>query len=266
MTARDDTLVATVAGMPVPLAWVDERLDELRRGRLGRQLLPMGPDVERVRRWIVQVIVDRVVEQHEAREAGLSSDTHAAVANGDARLPAFVGERLFERVTAGVTIPEEDVRAYYARNIDRYERPETRGIRYAIAPSAVEARAAFESLVAAGLPAPSASLRQGELSGVRRGELSGPLEQAVFDAAVGDVVGPFPFAGGWMAARVEAVMPASTAALEEVGPTIEAELLRAARARAYEEWIASRRAALVVIEPAYEHPGHPIHGLPTHRH
>jgi [acyl-carrier-protein] S-malonyltransferase len=249
LTDRRAGYVATVAGMPVPLAWVEERLAELRRGRLGRQLPPVGPDVERVRRWVVQEVVDRVVERHEALEAGLLSDSTRAARPW---LPDAVVERLFDRVTAGVTVAEQDVRAYYERNTDLFERPEARRIRHAIAASGPEARAALDGRF--------------ELLDIHRGELSGPLEEAVFDAAVGDVVGPFPFAGGWMAARVEAITPASTAPFEEVRSTIEAELLRAAKARAYEDWISARRAALAVIEPAYEHPGHPIHGLPTHRH
>src|SRR5687768_8819787 len=102
MTDGRGVYVATVAGMPVPLAWVDERLEELRRGRLGRQLAPVGPDVERVRRWIVQEVVDRVVEQHEARAAGLMDGSTAATEAAGSEpgrpwLPAAVAERLFER-------------------------------------------------------------------------------------------------------------------------------------------------------------------------
>jgi hypothetical protein len=65
---------------------------------------------------------------------------------------------------------------------------------------------------------------------------------------------------------VVAITPASTTPFDEARPEIEADLVGAARARAFDDWIASRVAALASIEPAYEHPGHPVHGLPNHRH
>jgi [acyl-carrier-protein] S-malonyltransferase len=52
----------------------------------------------------------------------------------------------------------------------------------------------------------------------------------------------------------------------EVRAAIEAELLGAARVRAFGEWLDVRRHALAQIEPAYAHPGDPVHGLPSHRH
>lgn len=53
---------------------------------------------------------------------------------------------------------------------------------------------------------------------------------------------------------------------DEVRAGIERELLVVARLRAFDEWLERRRAALAVIEPGFEHPGHPIHGVPSHRH
>ena len=53
---------------------------------------------------------------------------------------------------------------------------------------------------------------------------------------------------------------------EKARSAIEDDLLFAARARAFDEWLDRRRAALAVFEPGFEHPGHPIHGVPSHRH
>jgi hypothetical protein len=101
---------------------------------------------------------------------------------------------------------------------------------------------------------------------VRRGELAGPLEDAIFGAEPAAVVGPIRTELGWHVARVDAVAPASHIPLEAVRPMIEDELLVAARARAFDEWLERRRAALVVLKPAFEHPGHPRHGASSHRH
>ena len=55
-------------------------------------------------------------------------------------------------------------------------------------------------------------------------------------------------------------------AFAEARDAIEAELLAEARARAFGEWLATRREALTVIDPAWAHPGDPVHGVPSHRH
>jgi [acyl-carrier-protein] S-malonyltransferase len=59
---------------------------------------------------------------------------------------------------------------------------------------------------------------------------------------------------------------ASVVPFGDVRAAIEADLLVAARARVFDEWLERRRRALVVIEPGFEHPGHPVHGVPSHRH
>jgi [acyl-carrier-protein] S-malonyltransferase len=263
--------VATVAGTPIPIAWVEERLTELRLGRLGRQIPPEGGESERLRRWVVQELVGRMIELHEAHAAGLvvavgsEALTPKAVA-ACPPLPADVPQRLFERVTANVTVPEDVVRDYYERNRDLYQRPETRRIRYAIAATGTASRGLLDRCAPSEAHAHSSGVGLGEVTALERGQLAGPLEEALFGAEVGEVVGPFRFADGWISARLEEIGAPSVASFDDVGVTIAAELATAAKRRVYEEWMAARRAALAVIEPAYEHPGHPIHGLPSHRH
>jgi [acyl-carrier-protein] S-malonyltransferase len=53
---------------------------------------------------------------------------------------------------------------------------------------------------------------------------------------------------------------------KEVRSTIQADLLLAARARAFDDWVELRRLDLAVIEPGYEHPADPRYGFPSHRH
>ena len=101
---------------------------------------------------------------------------------------------------------------------------------------------------------------------LRRGEMVGPLEDAVFAAAIGATVGPVPLEQGWTTAHITAIDPETELTFEEARMSIESELQRTARAQAFDAWLASRRSELAVIEPAFEHPGHPVHGLPQHRH
>jgi [acyl-carrier-protein] S-malonyltransferase len=52
----------------------------------------------------------------------------------------------------------------------------------------------------------------------------------------------------------------------EVAGQIAAELTEAARRRAFVAWLDTRRAALVHLEPGYEHPADPRQPDATHRH
>jgi parvulin-like peptidyl-prolyl isomerase len=101
---------------------------------------------------------------------------------------------------------------------------------------------------------------------VRRGEFAGPLEEAIFAAREGQVLGPIRSELGWHVARLDSVTPAGVVTYVDARPAIEAELLAAARLTAFGQWLDRRRDALAVIEPAFAHPADPAHGFPSHRH
>lgn len=209
------------------------------------------------RRWLVQDLVTRELLIHEAREAGLFEAAEArthAVDNTPATLPQAALTRLFEIVTRDVVVPETELRAYHERNLDLYRTEEVRRIRHVVSRSEADARTA------------AGAIDHGAAWNMRRGAFSGPLEDAVFASAEGELVGPIESEIGWHVARIERIDPASVAPFEEARPAIEAELLAAARARAFVEWLEVRRQALSVIQPEWEHPGHPVHGLVRHRH
>jgi [acyl-carrier-protein] S-malonyltransferase len=237
--------VATVAGRPITVSVLVAKVAEVRRGPRGRHLPPESAALESTRtaRWLVQELVTEAVLDHEVRAAGLGGRSPATIV------------ALVERVTAGVTVRDAEVRAYYDRNSDLYFEPEVRVVRHAV----VRDSGAAEAMVRSGVI-------DGDELDVRRGELAGPLEDALFAAGVGDVVGPIRTEHGWHVARVDAVQAASVAPFADVRAAIHAELLAAARARAFGEWLEARRRALAVVEPAYAHPGDPINGLPSHRH
>jgi [acyl-carrier-protein] S-malonyltransferase len=267
--------VATVAGRTIPLAWLESRLAELRRGRLGRQLPPGDGDATLAfRRWIVQELVTQAVLAHEARQAGLLAErdeghlAEAGLSGSPPALPNDIVEGLFERVTRDVQVSEAAERTYYERNPDLFRRPESRQVQYAIADDGGRSRAGLERLLTegpAGSAGPDGHSRGGRMW-LRRGQLVGPLEDAVFAADVGATVGPFELEQGWTTARIIAIEPETRMPFEEARMSIREDLLRTARAQAFHAWIASRRAVLAVIDPTYEHPGHPVHGLPQHRH
>jgi hypothetical protein len=264
LTAR----IATVGGRPIPVERLEARIAELRRGPRSRHMPPGDARVGGGSwRWVALELVNEEVLAHEARAAGIVSDS-TRLAEGDV-------ERLAAQVTAEVRVAVGDARAYYLRNAGRYRRPEARRVRHVLladeaAARSVAARAAggedLAALAAALSRDAGSRSRGGDLGSIHRGELSGPLEDALFAADVGAVVGPVRTEHGWHIACVERVEPASTIPFDEVRAAIEAELLEAARLRAFEDWLAWRRATLAVIEPEFEHPGHPSHSVSSHRH
>ena len=257
--------VATVAGRPISVECLEERVAEIRRLPRGRHLPPDGAvDPLGLRRWIVQDLVTEALILHEARSAGVVAST----------VDAAVGP-LVERVTRHITVSAVDALAYYERNHDRYRHPESRRVRHVLVATEAAARAVAVAIrhghdmagVARTVSIDAGSRASGgDLGDIRRGEIAGPFEEAIFGAEGGSVVGPIRTEHGWHVARVESVSAQSQVPFEDARPAIEATLLTEARLLEFERWLERRRAALVVIEPEFEHPAHPIHGVGTHRH
>lgn len=234
MSTRPAATAATVAGHAISLPDVDARESALRLGPRARHLPPAGtPASEDARRWIVRELVTEAIVRHALEERGLPD------------LGALV-----EAVTEGVTVSDAAVEDYYGRNADRYRRPEARVVRLVPAPTGRGA----------------ADFGADTEAEVRRGELAGPFEDAIFAAAPGDIVGPFTIGARRWLARVERAVPARLVSLADVRAEIEADLRTAARARLFDQWLDARRAELARVEAGFEHPGDPSGRVPSHRH
>jgi hypothetical protein len=261
---------------------LDERMQVVRRGPRGRHLPPAtGAQPIGILRWMVRELVTEAVLVHEARTAGVihpgtgpANREHETTTPGPTLSPPAVAA-LVELVTASVAVDEHDVRDFYERNRDRYHRPEARRVRHVLLADEKSAQRVIDRLAAGEAMeaiAATASIdagsrgQDGVLGDVHRGELSGPFEIALFDAAIGAIIGPIRTEHGWHVARVEAVVPDAIAPFAEVRPAIEAELLAAARTLAFGAWLDARCDALAIIEPGWEHPADPVHGVPSHRH
>jgi [acyl-carrier-protein] S-malonyltransferase len=259
-----DPTIATVAGRPIRVSDLERRADELRHGPRAKHIPPDGGSSPEIRRWIVRELVTDAVIEHEARAAGLLTGDDARGLDG--RMSPDVMGQLVDRVTAGVSVDDTAVRSFYDRNQDRYRRPEGRRIGHAVRSTDTAARDVAQRLLADAEADGGAGGDDGSAFELHRGELVGPVEDAVFGAAVGDVVGPIETDRGWHVARIETITPAGIVPFEAARPGIEADLLAVECVQAFERWLEERRAALTVIEADFEHPGHPVHGATTHRH
>lgn len=207
-----------------------------------------------MRRWLVQVLVAERLVVDEARARGLSAADAPAVGviagdrvamlglgsvAADLLARSALARAVFVAVTAEVVV---SVERFYADNPERFRVPEERVVRHAIGTGPAQRRV------------------------LRRGELTGPVEDAVFAARVGDVVGPVRDPLGVHTLVVEEVRSARVRALAEVRADIEEWLLAGARRRAFTAWLDREMAARVRLAPGYEHPGDPGQPDNTHRH
>jgi [acyl-carrier-protein] S-malonyltransferase len=96
--------VATVAGQPIAVSALEERLARMRRGPRARHIPPPGsPGYDDVRRWLVRELVTEAVLTREVRSRGLTELSQLVLA-----------------VTEDVVVSVDDVRSYYERNADLY--------------------------------------------------------------------------------------------------------------------------------------------------
>jgi PPIC-type PPIASE domain len=244
-----DRIAASVAGHRIRHSQVEARASRLRRGPAARHAAPAGTD-DWIRRWAVRQLVGEAVLEHEIR-------VEADPGGTDGRAAAI--RRLVARITGSVEIGDAQLRSFYVRNLDRYRNPERRRVRYVALEELEDAEQARDRLIVGGVAGT-------DVMELGRGDYVGPFEVAAFAARIGDVIGPTLTEHGWLVGRVEAIAPASTVPYTRVRAAIRAELLDIARARAFDDWLESRRQAVARVAPELEHPAHPIHGQPRHRH
>ena len=129
------TVVATVAGIELELAAIEDRLATVRRGPLGARL-PAEHTAEgrTLRRWAVQLCAAELLVEQECRRRGLVADDalpsarrpdlQSALGLGGVAAATLVRARgaraLAAALSADVTVSDEEVRGYYERNLDLY--------------------------------------------------------------------------------------------------------------------------------------------------
>jgi [acyl-carrier-protein] S-malonyltransferase len=132
------TIAAWVAGRPVTLAEIDERLAAMRDGPLGVRLPhPDTADGRNLRRWLVQAVTTEAVVAHEAARYGVevapedeaagTVTLRGALSVGGVAAAVLAGQPLARalrrHVAPEVPVPEDEAVGYHARNRDRYPQP-----------------------------------------------------------------------------------------------------------------------------------------------
>lgn len=137
-------------------------------------------------------------------------------------------ERLQEQVVpAEPEVSQEEIQTFYDDNIEQFQTPETRDVRTLLNPDEAAAQEAFDLLTedssAASWKQVTADLSTDEatrdLGGLRQGLIEGQnepaLDEAIFGAEEGELIGPIEGEAGFYVAQVETINAAATQPLDE---------------------------------------------------
>jgi parvulin-like peptidyl-prolyl isomerase len=139
----------------------------------------------------------------------------------------------YYRLSEGVAVPDDSLRAYYERHRAELVRPATVRIREVLVASNADAVLAldeipvlgFEAVATARTMRPGADKTGGLLGDLEKSQL-GMLGDRLFSVPVGEVVGPIEVAGRYAVFRIDGRTPARTAELGEVAKDLESALRR----------------------------------------
>jgi parvulin-like peptidyl-prolyl isomerase len=163
-------------------------------------------------------------------------------------------------------ISDEEVNAFYDENAAQFEQPETRDVRQILTKTEAEAQDALDRLeqddstksweeVAKDVSIDEATSSTGGLrEGVVQGQTEGLLDQQIFAAPTGELVGPFGTDEGFYVIEVENVNPAETTPVSEVRDQIVQTLASARQqelAQAFQEDFVVKWSSRTFCAPAF---------------
>lgn len=276
MPDRGQAVVGWVQGRPVASHELDEYLRELSSTPVADRLgfsprsAPGANQAAAVRTWALKgLLVERLLSQ-EAVRLGISGPWS----------PHNLTDRLQARGELVALQPTEaELLAYYDANLGRYRYAEARRVRHVLVARSEHAEGlarswpvrpydltGFSELARRVSTDDGSRRRGGDIGWVERGNLSGPLEEAIFSCPAGQTRGPVATAFGWHLIAVDAERPAGLQTFEHCRESIRAEMTHDRRWTAWREWLDRRIAEDITVPPPSEHPARP--GLPglAHRH
>ncbi len=145
------------------------------------------------------------------------------------------GELRAEQAAAHVVVVDEDLRALYAENKDRYAEPERRRARHILVADEKTAQDVLAQLKAGkDFAALAKEFSKDTVSAANGGDLGfatrttfvEPFAEAVFGMKVGETRGPVKTQYGYHVVQLEAIQPGKTKSFEEARPELEAQYRR----------------------------------------
>jgi foldase protein PrsA len=164
-------------------------------------------------------------------------------------------------------ISDEEIEAFYDENQTQFEQPETRDVRVVLTKTEEEAADALAELeqddseqsweqVAKQFSIDEATKSTGGLrEAVVEGQSEPALDEQIFNAAEGELVGPFETDAGFYVIQLQAITPGSTTSLEDATEQIRQTLIGARQqeiAESFQESFTSKWTARTFCAEGYE--------------
>lgn len=163
----------------------------------------------------------------------------------------LIQEKLFEKVTEGIEVTDEEVQAHYEENQEQYGQPESREVRHILVPTQQEANQIrrqldnggdFEALAKEHSKDPGSAEQGGKLT-VSRGQTVPEFDEAAFSLEQDAISQPIKTQYGFHIIQpLTEVEEARTTPLEEVEESIRQQLLQTKRNERMTEWVEETKA------------------------
>ena len=156
--------------------------------------------------------------------------------------------RLKDKVTANVTVTDEEIRNFYEKNKDKFKSEGSVHVRHILLNTEEEAKEVLEGLKAGEKFEDLAreksvdefsKIKGGDLGWVEKGSMDPAFEKAVFSAKVGDIVGPVKTAYGWHIIEILEKKEGGSKSLDEVRKQIESYLLTIKKEQEWQRWLSN---------------------------
>lgn len=175
---------------------------------------------------------DQIIEQQFGSQKEFDRFLEQSAFTPEEALERIKLQLLSERIQQEVIpkdpeVTDEEIRSYYEDNIEQFQTPETRDVRTVLNPDEAKAQEAFDDLSADDSPRNWAAVTKrlstdeatAKTGGLRQGVVQGQnepaLDEAIFSAPEGELVGPIETDAGFYVFQVERIDAATTQPLDE---------------------------------------------------
>jgi len=229
-------IVATINGKDITMTMVDEKIENLPKYY---QAFAGGHKKEVVDEMIVEELL-----YDEAKRRKLDSDSEIKELINEATRKILISKVIENETRKSAPVSEDDVRAHYEENKDKYMVPETIRASHILTSTEEDAKAAQEELNAGSNFADTAKKyskdltkdRGGDLGYFNKGQMIPEFEKACFSLNIGDVSPIIKTRFGYHIIELTDRKPATYRKFEEVKNNIMSQLTKDSQRAKFDEF------------------------------
>jgi parvulin-like peptidyl-prolyl isomerase len=199
--------------------------------------------------------LDKLLKDQNVSEKELKSQLEAQM----------LQDKVRQKVSDDVKVSDEDMKAYFEKNAEQFNTPESVDARHILVKTKAEAEKVEKLLKADNSDAnwkkvakeystdPGSKDSGGDLGNFPKGRMVPEFEEVAFDLKPGTVSAPVKSQFGWHVIEVSKKTPGSKQTFEEAKPTIEQQLKFEKQSTAWEDWLKqAEKDADVVYAAAFD--------------